>query len=67
MVQSDTPTANQPGTGTWESEGGALASPDKSVLPDGVAAITVTHYQVGPYTYTKLDDAMAQHRRQSSK
>ena len=67
MVQSGTPSASPPGTGTWESEGGALASPDNPVLPDGVTAVTVTHYQVGPYTYTNLDDAMAEYRRQKSK
>jgi len=67
MVQSDSTTPNPPGTGTWENEGGALASPGSPVLPDGVIAIPVTHYRVGQYTYTNIDDAMAQYRRQSSK
>lgn len=60
-------TQDPPGTGAWENEGGALASPDKPMLPDGVIAIPMTHYRVGQYTYTNLDDAMAQYRRQSSK
>lgn len=60
-------TENPPGTGAWENEGGALASPDQPMLPDGVIAIPVTHYRVGQYTYTSLDDAMAQYRRQSSR
>ena len=67
MAQSDTPTTSPPRIGTWESEGGALAAPDNPALPDGVTAITVTHYQVGPYAYTNLYDAMAEYRRQTSK
>lgn len=67
MVQTDTPNANPSGTGTWESEGGALAPSDNPVLPDGVTAVTITLYRVGPYTYTHLEDAMAEYRRQSSK
>lgn len=67
MVQSDTTTQNPAGTGVWESEGGALASSDKPLIPEGVIAIQVTHYRVGQYTYTNLDDAMAEYRRQSSK
>ena len=34
-------------------------------LPEGIIAITVTHYQVGEFRYTRLEDALAQHRRQS--
>ena len=66
MVQSDIPAASPPRIGTWESEGGALESPDRPVLPDGVTAIAVTHYRVGQYTYTNLDDAMAEYQRQRS-
>ncbi len=47
----------------WEGEGGALAPNRPPALPDEIIAITVTHYRVGPYTYTNLDDAMAQYRR----
>lgn len=36
-------------------------------LPDGVTAVNTVQYKVGPYTYSNLDDALAEHRRQSSK
>lgn len=68
MAQSDAPGVSPPRTGVWENEGGALSPSDTPVkLPDGVIAIAVTHYRVGQYTYTNLDDAMAEYRRQSSK
>jgi hypothetical protein len=67
MATPEMPRAPVPGTGKWESEGGALAQPASTELPEGVTAVTVTHYRVGPYTYTNLDDAMAQYRRQRSK
>jgi hypothetical protein len=67
MAQSEIPAASPPRIGTWESEGGALAPRDNPALPDGVTAIMVTHYRVGPYTYTNLEDAMAQYRRQGLK
>ena len=65
MVTPDTPRSPPPGTGKWEGEGGALAPGHADELPAGVTAISVTHYRVGSYTYTNLDDAMAEHRRQS--
>tara|TARA_R110002167_G_scaffold257311_5_gene463760 strand:- start:358 stop:576 length:219 start_codon:yes stop_codon:yes gene_type:complete len=61
------PPAIPQGTGAWENEGGALSPGNPSALPDGVIAIPVTHYRVGPYRYTNLDDAMAQYRRQWAK
>ena len=36
-------------------------------LPDGVIAVNTVQYKVGPYTYSNLDDALAELRRQSSK
>ena len=48
----------------WESDGGSIAGSPDIALPDGVIAITVTQYRVGPYIYTSLEDALAQHRRQ---
>ncbi|WP_144096591.1 hypothetical protein [Croceicoccus sediminis] len=53
------------GDGRWENEGGALPPRTLPPLPDGITAISVTHYRVGPYTYTNLDDAMAEYRRQT--
>lgn len=52
-----------PATRRWESEGGSLSSREES-LPEGILAVSVTHYRVGKYSYTNLDDAMAEHRRQ---
>lgn len=63
MAESQSQTVTVSGTGAWESEGGALASHDPTLLPDGVVAVSVTHYRVGPYSYTNLDDAMAQYHR----
>ncbi|WP_268888711.1 hypothetical protein [Erythrobacter rubeus] len=34
-------------------------------LPEGISAVSVTHYRVGSYTYTSLDDALAEHKRQN--
>lgn len=55
----------QPGTGDWESEGGALEQKPASSLPEGITAVTSVHYRVGPYSYARLEDALAEHRRQS--
>lgn len=48
-----------------DDNGGALASRVPDTLPPGVTAHLVTHYRVGQYTYTNLDDALAEHRRQT--
>lgn len=61
----DTTNPRQQGVGDWEDEGGSLKDEPKAALPDGIIAITTTRYRVGPYLYSTLDDAMAQHRRQS--
>ena len=50
-------------TRQWESEGGSLSSRE-APLPEGILAVSVTHYRVGRYSYTNLDDAVAEHRRQ---
>ncbi|GGC31396.1 hypothetical protein GCM10011371_18530 [Novosphingobium marinum] len=57
-VSKETPATRQ-----WESEGGSLSSREEK-LPEGIQAVTVTHYRVGKYSYTNLEDAMAEHRRQ---
>lgn len=60
------PTAvipDQPGTGAWESEGGSLKAAPPAELPEGVVAVTSVHYRVGPYSYSRLDDALAEHDR----
>lgn len=62
--ESDEPAPQTPATRQWESQGISLNSCHAS-LPEGILAISVTHYQVGKYSYTNLDDAMAEHRRQS--
>lgn len=52
-------------TGEWENEGGAVKQTSLQALPEGMVAITVTQCRVGPYNYTNLDDALAEHMRQS--
>ena len=36
-------------------------------LPEGIIAVTSTRYKVGPYSYSRLEDALAEHGRQSRK
>ena len=55
----------QAGTGDWESEGGSFQVNPPVSLPDGITAVTSVQYRVGPYSYSRLDDALAEHRRQS--
>lgn len=64
-IPSNGVTPDQPGTGEWESEGGSLKPRPPTSLPDGIIAVTSVHYRVGPYSYSKLDDAFAEHRRQA--
>lgn len=63
MTRSDTSRTIPPEARKSESRGGAVKPQESVSLPDGVLAIAVTHYRVGPFTYSNLDDAMAQHRR----
>jgi len=67
MALPDAPTVKPTVTGRSEGEGGSLAGHEPDVLPNGVTAYRVTHYQVGPYSYTNVDDALAEHRRQTRK
>ena len=65
MDQSDAkPHPETPATRQWENEGGSMNSRGAS-LPEGISAVSVTHYRVGSYTYTSLDDALAENRRQN--
>ena len=65
MDQSDAkPHPETPATRQWENEGGSMGS-RPAPLPEGILAVSVTHYRVGPYTYTSLDDALAEHKRQN--
>ncbi|NVE94765.1 hypothetical protein [Altererythrobacter lutimaris] len=64
-IPSNAVSPNQAGTGEWENEGGSLKPHPPTPLPDGIIAVTSAHYRVGPYSYSKLDDAFAEHRRQS--
>ncbi len=59
--------SDQPGTSAWESEGGSLNPNAATRLPDGIIAVTSSHYKVGPYSYSKLEDALAEHSRQANK
>ncbi|MEN7536967.1 hypothetical protein [Aurantiacibacter flavus] len=57
------PNPDQPGTGAWESEGGSLKPDTPAALPEGIIAVTSVHYRVGQYSYARLEDALAEHRR----
>ncbi|MBE5073258.1 hypothetical protein IM511_02940 [Erythrobacteraceae bacterium E2-1 Yellow Sea] len=66
IVKTAAPTG-QPGTGEWENEGGSLKPRPPTPLPEGIIAVTSIHYRVGPYSYSRLEDALAEHRRQAGK
>jgi hypothetical protein len=64
MIQdTEIPGSRAQATNEWENEGGSVKPTASSALPEGVTSVTVTQYRVGPYTYSSLDDAMAEHRR----
>lgn len=48
----------------WENEGGAIKSPAASV-PPGVTLAYLPQYYVGPYVYSDLALAVAEHGRQA--
>lgn len=58
-------TPDQPDTQEWENEGGAGKPKPPGPLPEGIIAVELTHYRVGKYSYSKLEDALAQHKRQA--
>lgn len=64
---SNAETPDQPGTGEWESEGGSLKADPAAQLPEGIVAVPSVQYRVGPYSYARLEDAMAELDRQSGK
>ena len=66
-IVSNAATPEQPETGEWVNEGGSLKSNTATQLPEGVIAVTSTRYKVGPYSYSRLEDALAEHGRQSRK
>lgn len=51
----------------WENEGGPPRQAAATALPDGITAVAETHYRVGPYRYTNLDDALAELGRQTAR
>lgn len=52
--------------GTLPSGANSSSAQLAETLPDGITAITVTSYKVGPYNYGRLADAMAEHHRQQT-
>jgi hypothetical protein len=62
-----TTVRDQVGTAAWENEGGAIKPRSTTDLPEGVTLVLSNEYWVGQYRYTNLDDALAEHRRQSGK
>lgn len=71
METNDAGLPSQAATGAerrgaeWENEGGSFRPAVPEALPEGITAETTTRYRVGPYTYTRLEDALAEHARQS--
>lgn len=63
----EAPIGKTEATRELENEGGSVKSEQAPQLPDGITAVTVIQYRVGPYTYARLDDALAEHQRQSEK
>ena len=66
MAADRTPGQAQRGVAEWENEGGQLVAPVEPALAEGVVAVTETHYLVGAYRYSRLADALAEHRRRSA-
>jgi hypothetical protein len=62
---TEAPSGKAQATNRSENEGGAVEPIPSPVLPEGITAVTFTQYRVGPYRYSSLDDALAEHRRQS--
>lgn len=60
------PAAAWSEAGAWESEGGALEPVADQLLPDGITAEVSMRYRVGSYIYTRREDALAEHRRQTT-
>jgi hypothetical protein len=60
--ETDEPARQTLATRKRESEGDSLNS-GKASLSEGIKAVNVTHYRVGKYSYTNLDDAIAEHRK----
>lgn len=56
--------ADQPKIRDWENEGGSLKPGSPTPLPEGIIVATSVHYLVGPYSYSRLEDALAEHGRQ---
>ena len=61
--QHPAPNASTTSLSVWESEGGSM-DPPNSPLPAGIAERLVKEYQVGPYKYTDLSQAIAENERQ---
>lgn len=61
----EAPDRKAQATNGWENEGGSVKPIPSPVLPEGITVMTVTQYCVGPYRYSSLEDALAEHRRQS--
>ena len=61
----EAPSGKTQAANEWENEGGSVKPIPSPVLPEGITAMTVTQYRVGPYRYSSLEDALAELRRQS--
>lgn len=59
-MPSSKANTEQPGTGEWESEGGSMKPDPVAQLPEGIIAVSSVQYRVGPYSYARLEDAVAE-------
>ena len=59
---ADLPSATPALRPDIDADGAGLSAPER-LLPEGVIAETTTIYRVGPYRYSKLEDALAEHGR----
>lgn len=66
-ISANEVSPNQPDAHAWENEGGSITPKPPSSLPEGVTAVESIQYRVGNYSYSKLEDALAEHKRQASK
>lgn len=63
---ADTPSTRKKSIRAWENKSESMVPQGPVELPAEIVAKTVTCYRVGSYTYSNLDDAMAQYIRQQS-
>ena len=49
------------------SQNEPLPETSKARVPEGIEEIAMTHYRVGPYTYGRLSEAVAELKRRTTR